>query len=69
MRPPALEIKLILVRPGAGWEFVVRRLGEVIAASDGDANLENVGVALKAAWSEIQELVRQRKEANRDENS
>jgi hypothetical protein len=36
MKPPAIEIKLILSAPGMGWEFVARKCGETIAASDGD---------------------------------
>ncbi|MBK7416150.1 MAG: DUF927 domain-containing protein [Dechloromonas sp.] len=35
--PPAFEIRLILSAPNTGWEYIARRQGEVIAASDGDA--------------------------------
>lgn len=53
MKPPALEIKLILSAPGMGWEYVARYCGEVIAASDGDAPFGRVGEALHACSAEI----------------
>lgn len=56
MKPPALEIKLTLHRPGHGWEYTVRRLGEVIAASDGDA-CANLGQTLQVAVAEAQAVI------------
>lgn len=53
MKPPALEIKLILSAPGMGWEYVARKSGEVFAASDGDAPFANAGAALIACIAEI----------------
>lgn len=53
MKPPALEIRLILSAPGMGWEYVARKAGEVIAASDGDAPFAQPGAALVACVAEI----------------
>lgn len=53
MRPPALEIKLILSAPGMGWEYVARKQGEAFAASDGDGHFEQPGAALCACIAEI----------------
>lgn len=53
MKPPALEIKLILSAPGMGWEYVAQKCGEVIAASDGDAIHPQPGAALVACVAEI----------------
>jgi hypothetical protein len=52
MKPPALEVRLILSAPGMNWEYIVRRCGEVIAASDGDACLESAGKAMVAGFAE-----------------
>jgi hypothetical protein len=59
---PAMEVRLYMVRPGEGWEYTVRRMGEIIAASDGDTRHEHVGQALKAALLEAQAAVKQIKE-------
>ena len=59
---PAMEVRLYLVKPGEGWEYTVRRMGEIIAASDGDTQHEHVGRALKAALLEAQAAVKQTKE-------
>ncbi len=59
---PALEVRLYLVRPGEGWEYTVRRRGEIVAASDGDAHYANAGPALKAAIEAAQATVRQQRE-------
>lgn len=53
MRPPAIEIRLILSAPGMGWEYVARKCGEVIVASDGDAPFAHAGAALIACVAEI----------------
>lgn len=53
MKPPALEIRLILSAPGAGWHYIARKHGEPIAASDGDAVYPQPGVALNACVAEI----------------
>lgn len=53
MNPPTLEIKLILSALGGGWEYIARKRGEVLAASDGDAPFENPGAALIACVAEI----------------
>lgn len=58
----AMDIRLYMARPGEGWEFTVRRLGEIIAASDGDDRFEHVGQALKAALLEAQASVKQARE-------
>jgi hypothetical protein len=47
-RPPMFEIRLFMVAPRT-WEFLVKRAGEPVAASDGDARLEFAGHALQAA--------------------
>jgi len=52
MRPPALEIRLILSAPGMGWEYVAKRRGETIAASDGEG-FTNSGRALMAAVAQV----------------
>ena len=52
MRPPALEIRLILSTPGMGWEYVARKNGEAIAASDGEA-FDQPGRALMACVAEV----------------
>ena len=49
MRPPALEIRLILSAPGMGWDYTVRKMGETIAAGDG---FPQPGAALVAAVAE-----------------
>lgn len=52
--PPAvIEIRLILSAPGVGWEYVARKHGEAIAASDGDAVFPQPGAALVACVAEI----------------
>lgn len=52
MRPPALEIRLILSAPGMGWEYVAKRRGENIAASDGES-FDHPGKALMAAVADV----------------
>lgn len=52
MRPPALEIRLILSAPGMGWEYVARKNGEAIAASDGEG-FDQPGPALMACIKEV----------------
>lgn len=59
---PGMEVRLYCTRPGDGWEYVVRLQGEIAAASDGDCHHEHIGQALKAALTETQEAVRQRRE-------
>jgi hypothetical protein len=49
MKPPALEIRLILSAPGMGWEYVARKCGEAIAA-----RYEQPGAALVACVAEIE---------------
>ncbi len=51
---PAIEIKLILSAPGMGWEYVARKCGETIAASDGDGCYPKLGAAFSACISEIE---------------
>jgi hypothetical protein len=51
-RPPMFEIRLFMVAPRT-WEFLVKRAGEPIAASDGDARIDGAGHALKAALEAI----------------
>ena len=53
MKPPALEIRLILPAPGASWEYIARKQGEPIAASDSGAVYPQPGAALIACVSEI----------------
>ncbi len=53
MKPPAIEIRLLLSAPGMGWEYVARKHGEAIAASDGDARYPQPGAALVACVAEI----------------
>lgn len=53
MKPPALEIRLILSAPGAGWEYIARKQGEPIAASDSGAVYPQPGAALIACVAEI----------------
>ena len=53
MSAPALEISLILSAPDMGWEYVARKNGEVIAASDGDAPFARAVAALAACAVEI----------------
>jgi hypothetical protein len=50
---PALEIHLILSAPGMGWEYIARKAGQIIAASDGDAFHPQPGAALVACVAEI----------------
>lgn len=50
-RPPMFEIRLYLVAPRT-WEFLCKRAGEPIAASDGDG-IEGVAQALGAAMAAI----------------
>ena len=50
---PSFEIHLTLPAPGMGWEYVARKQGEVIAASDGGASFEDVGAAFGACVAEI----------------
>lgn len=64
MKPLAMEVRLYMVRPGEGWEYTVRRMGEIIAASDGDARHEHVGQALKAALAEAQANLRAQREVD-----
>ena len=52
MRPPVLEIRLILSAPGMGWEYVARKHGEAIAASDGET-FDQPGRALMACVAEV----------------
>jgi hypothetical protein len=52
MRPPALEIRLILSAPGMGWEYAARKHGETIAASDGEG-FDQPGRALMACIQEV----------------
>jgi hypothetical protein len=52
MRPSALEIRLILSAPSMGWEYVARKNGEAIAASDGVA-FDQPGRALMACVAEM----------------
>ena len=61
MRPPALEIRLILSAPGMGWEYIARQRGEVIAASEGDG-YPDMGRALVACAAEIKAALAYRKE-------
>lgn len=58
MRPPALEIRLILTSPTSGWHFVCRKFGEPIAASD--EPFEQPGLALRAAVQAVKNLRRQK---------
>jgi hypothetical protein len=53
MKPPALEIRLLLSAHGMGWEYVARKQGEVIAASDGDAHYRDASAAMVACVAEI----------------
>lgn len=55
MKPPALEIRLIVADPCAApaWEYLALRAGKVIAASDGDAALNDPFAALVACIDEI----------------
>lgn len=55
--PPAFEIRLILSAPNTGWEYIARRQGEVIAASDGDARYPQPGAALVACVAEIKQIL------------
>lgn len=64
MKPPAFEICLILPAEDMGWEYVARKQGEVIAASDGDANFENVGPAFAACITEINAIFSARNRGN-----
>ena len=57
MKPPAMEIRLILSVPGTGWEYIARRQGEAIAASDGDTRYDNLREALIACVAEMQAAV------------
>jgi hypothetical protein len=54
MKPPAIEIKLILSAPGMGWEYSARKCGETVAASDGDGRYPKLGAALTACVAEIE---------------
>ena len=54
MRPPAFEIRLIMSAPGMGWEYIARKQGEAIAASDGDACLKDPYAALLACVGEVE---------------
>jgi hypothetical protein len=47
-RPPMFEIRLYMTAPRT-WEFLCKRAGEAVAASDGDSRLDGAGHALKAA--------------------
>ena len=58
MRPPAYEFRLFLDAPGESWNYIVKRSGEVIAASDGDDHLSNLAEVLKAAVSDASETIR-----------
>jgi len=57
MKPPAMEIRLILSAPGMGWEYIARKQGEAIAASDGDARYPQPGAALVACVAEIKQTL------------
>lgn len=61
MKPPVMEFRLILSAAGAGWEFVARSQGQVIAASDGDGFYENAGKALMACAAEVKAGIEARK--------
>lgn len=61
MKPPAIEIKLILSAPGMGWEYIAREQGEAIAASDGDARYDTAGRALVACFAEVKAVLAQRR--------
>ncbi len=49
-KPPALGICLTLPAPGMSREFILKRRGEILAASDGDEVLLRPGHALMAAF-------------------
>lgn len=51
--PPMFEVRLYMVAPRA-WEFLCKRKGETIAASDGDTRLEGAGHALRAALDALE---------------
>lgn len=57
MKPPAMEIRLIMSAPGMGWEYIAKRQGEAIAASDGDTRYSNLREALIACVAEMQAAV------------
>lgn len=57
MKPPAMEIRLIMSAPGMGWEYIVRGQGEAIAASDGGTCYGNLREALIACVAEVQAAV------------
>ena len=59
MKPPAMEIRLTLAAPGAGWEYLARKKGESIAASDGDC-FQNPGLALVACVAEVKASLEQK---------
>jgi hypothetical protein len=58
MRPPAFEFRLFLDVPGESWNYIVKRSGEVVAASDGDDHYSRIGEALKAALLDAQETIK-----------
>ena len=60
MRPPSLDVRLFLDAPGESWAYIVKRSGEVIAASDGDDHFAHVGEALKAALAEANDTMRRK---------
>jgi hypothetical protein len=57
MTPPKFEVRLSLLAPGESWAYVVRRSGEVIAASTGDDHYEHIGETLKAAMTDAHEFM------------
>lgn len=57
MKPPAMEIRLMMSAPGMGWEYIARKQGEAIAASDGDTRYDNLRAALIACVAEMQAAV------------
>jgi hypothetical protein len=61
-RPPMFEIRLYMVAPRT-WEFLVKRAGEPVAASDGDARLDGVEPAIKAALEALKADVLARRAA------
>lgn len=56
-----MQIILTLQAPGAGWHYLVRKLGEPFACSDGET-FEGAGQALIAAFSEVKAILRQGQE-------
>ena len=61
MRPPAIDVRLFLDAPGESWAYVVKRSGEVIAATDGDDHFSSIGEALKAALADASDTLQSKK--------